>query len=269
MSGNRVQRSPAEETSSDSIWLRRAEQLLTALGGAGLAEAILGDLQELRPEVEAHWGKAVSWLWLALEIARGAAVLGAQRLRTGRKENPSMDNWNMTVRRAAAAFGLVACLPALVLVVGGLLQSEGSTPALRATLERTLFNPDLAGFRVLIHPATILSGLVLAAGLNLVPLLRLGLERRPGTLVGTLALRIRAAHLGVALAALGLMGVILGYAFTENFKVVPTHVQLEESEGQPVGTPRVVRILPVDETITLHIEDGTRLLIPTPPARGD
>jgi hypothetical protein len=252
MSGNLSRASPPGNSSSDSRWLRRAEQLLAGLVGAELAEAIIGDLQELRPTVEARWGKGASWLWLALEVVRGAAVLTAQRLRPAsgrRKENRSVDNWKVTVRRAAAAIGLLACLPAAALVVGGLLQSDWSAPGLRSALERTLFNPDLVGFRVLIHPATILSGLLLAAGLNLIPLLRIGLERRPGTLVGTLALRIRSAHLGVALIALGLLGVILGYSFTENFRLVPTHTIVLESGWQytaawtvltPVG-PWVVR----------------------------
>ena len=275
MSGNRSGPMPAGETSNDSIWLGRAERLLAGLVGPELAEVILGDLQELRPGVEACWGKALSWVWLALESARAAGVLGVQRMRPGRRENSSMDNWNLTIRRAAVAIGLIACLPAAVLVVGGLLQSDWSTPAIRSALERTLFNPDLVGFRVLIHPATILSGLVLAAGLNLIPLLRLGLERRPGTLVGTLAIRIRSVHLGVAVAALGLMGVILGYAITENFKVVPTHPVALNKGWQYTTAP----VIPVT---TLNLGEGSRLLIlqiadgadtwqalPTPPADGD
>ena len=235
MSGNPLRAPPPGNTSDDSRWLKRIERLLAGLVGAELAEAILGDLQELRPPVEVRWGKGASWLWLALEVVRGAAVLSAQRLRPRRRrrrENRSVDNWKVTIRRAAAAIGLIACLPAVVLVVGGLLQSDWSTQALRSTLERTLFNQDLVGFRILIHPATVLSGLTLAAGLNLVPLLRLRLERQPGTLVGMLSLRIRAAHLGVAVIAIGLMGVILGYGFTENFKVVPTHVSVQVSGWQ-------------------------------------
>ncbi len=235
MNGSMPRPDPAKPANGSASWAQRAERLLAGLVGAELAEAILGDLQELRPAVEARWGKAVSLLWLAVEVVRGAAALSGRRLRPAsgrRKENRSVDNWKVTVRRAAAAVGLIACLPAAVLVVGGLLQSEWSSPALRSTLERTLFNPDLVGFRVLIHPATILSGLLLAAGLNLVPLLRLRLERQPGTLVGMLSLRIRAAHLGVAVIAIGLMGVILGYGFTENFKVVPTHVDVQSSDSR-------------------------------------
>jgi len=235
MSGNVRRPDHPEEASDRSSWMKRAEHLLAGLVGPELAEAILGDLQELRPTIEARQGKAVSWLWLVLEVVRSAAGLSAQRLlalRHSKKEDPSMDNWNIKMRRAAAAIGVVACLPAAALVVGGLLQSNWSTPAVRSLLERTLFNRDLVGFRILIHPATILSGLLLAAGLNLVPLLRLRLERLPGTLVGMLSLRIRAAHLGVAVIAIGLMGVILGYGFTENFKVVPTHVDVQSSDSR-------------------------------------
>ena len=195
-----------------------------------------------------------------------------------------MDNWKGTVRRAAAAIGLIACLPAVVLVVGGLLQSDWSTPALRSTLERTLFNQDLVGLRILIHPAIVLSGLLLAAGLNLVPLLRLRLERQPGTLVGMLSLRIRAAHLGVALIAIGLMGVILGYGFTENFKVVPTHSIVLESGWQYTAAP-VSPVMSVNYhalpgyvtselgsrliTLQLIVQEGTWQAAPTPPANDD
>jgi len=283
---------------TESKWLGRAERLLARLVGAELAEAILGDLQELRPTVEARRGKAASWLWLALEIVGGAAALAAQRLRPAggrQEEKQSMDNWSAKFRRAAAAIGLVACMPAAVLVTGGLLQSDWSTPALRSALERTLFNPDLLGFRVLIHPATVLSGLLLAAGLNLIPLLRVGVERRPGTLVGTLALRIRAAHLGVALLAVGLLGVILSYSFVENYEVVPTHVDGQRS-GQVEGAimsrslPSGERLIlqaytfiesPGTEMLPFHLgdggwrygatrsADGTWHIVPTPPARGD
>ncbi|HLF37555.1 MAG TPA: hypothetical protein VI520_06445 [Anaerolineales bacterium] len=261
--------------------------MLARLVGAELAEAILGDLQELRPTIEARWGKVVSWVWLSLEIARGAAVLTAQRLRAPRrreKEKRSMDNWNVKARRVAVVIGIVASLPAAVLVVGGLLQSDWGTPALQSTLERTLFNRDLVGFRILIHPATVFSGLLLAAGSNLLPLLRLKLERRPGTLVGMLSLRIRAAHLVVALFAVGLLGVILGYGFTENFKVVPTHVSVLESGWQytaapvrPVTTfdgyflPGALRSLEGSRMLFFRLatDEGTWQAVPTPSPSGE
>ena len=284
MNGSMPRPDPSRPANGSASWAQRAERLLAGLVGAELAEAVLGDLQELRPAVEARWGKALSWLWFAVEMVRGTAALSGQRLSPSgwfRKEIRSMDNWSARIRLAAAVIGLVVCLPAAVLVIGGVLQSDWSSPALRSALEGTLFNPDLVGFRILIHPATVLSGLLLAAGLNLIPLLRVGLERRSGTLVGTLALRIRSVHLGVAIVALGLLGVILGYGFTENFRVVPTHSIGLESGWQYTAAP-VSPVMSVENhalpgygtselgsrliTLQLMVEEGTWQALPTPPA---
>jgi hypothetical protein len=203
-----------------------------------------------------------------------------------------MDKWKAGIRQAAAAIGIAGCVPAASLMIGGLLQTKWGTPALRAALERTLFNPELTGFRILIHPATILGGLALAAGLNLLPLLRLGLDRQPGRLVATLAVRVRAAHLGVAVFALGMAGAVLGYGFVENYKVVPTHVKAQALQALPGGAPRLLRVYdqrglflalegrvieaaPYDDGQSgwrygaTWSDEGTWLLVPTPPANDD
>jgi hypothetical protein len=124
-------------------------------------------------------------------------------------------------------------------------------------MDRTVFNPDLVGFRLLIHPVLVLGGLLLAAGLNLLPLLRLGLERRSGAWVGSVVLRVRVVHLAVSGGAIALLAFLLGYGFVENYRIVPTHTQ----EVAPLG--QIVR--PSLEYSRLEDSDpgpdGTRWLI--------
>lgn len=132
-----------------------------------------------------------------------------------------MDSWSPTWRRVATVIGLAACIPALILVTGGVLQMFFGTPQMLRVLDQTIHNQDLAAVRFLRHPATVLGGLLIAGALNLLPLLRLGLSRRDGTVVGTLTLRTRASHLAVAALAGVLLSVLLGYGFTENFIIEP------------------------------------------------
>jgi hypothetical protein len=105
------------------------------------------------------------------------------------------------------------------------------TPEVIGFLDNTIHNESLLVFRVLRHPVTILLGLALAGSLNLLPLLRLGLSRESGSLVGTIAVRTRRSHLAVGALAGMLLTVILGYAFTENFEVIPRHASANATQA--------------------------------------
>jgi hypothetical protein len=208
---------------SDTL-LDRWERWLAAIIGAEAAEAVVGDLVE---SLEQKWPAAnPSARRVAYEIVRAMPRFALDRLLRWsvlRKGSQDMDMWSMGQRRAAALLGGLACLPAFLLVGAGVLETlTGSTQLLQA-LERTLYNREITVFRLLQHPATILIGLALALGLNLVPLLRLHVGRQDGSLVGSVALRIRGSHLAVGLLAAGLLVVIFGYSFTENFRVEPRH----------------------------------------------
>jgi hypothetical protein len=74
---------------------------------------------------------------------------------------------------------------------------------------------------VILHPIAVLGGLALALAINLIPLLRIHIERGGETARATVAMRLRRTHLAIAAVGLGLFLTILGYAFTENFAVVP------------------------------------------------
>ena len=116
--------------------------------------------------------------------------------------------------------GVLAALPAALLVGSGVLYSLSAGGATAQALDATLYDPQGFVFRVVLHPAVILGGLVAAVSLNLIPLLRLRFETHAGTVSATIGLRLRLRHLVIAAAGLGLFGMILAYAFTENFEVV-------------------------------------------------
>lgn len=96
--------------------------------------------------------------------------------------------------------GLVLLLPALILVTTGVLE---------------LARPD-----VLVHPALVMGGLVVALALNALPVLRLALRREDDTLVGTVRLQVRGRGLSLLTLGLGavLLAAITAYLVVENFQ---------------------------------------------------
>jgi hypothetical protein len=198
------------------------ERWLTQAAGPEIAEAAWGDLEEEAAPLRRRYGRIVARGWIAWHCARMILQLTAQRFAPSRGIGEvAMDGWTDRRRRLAAVLGAVAALPGALLVVSGLLYMFSGDPAVGRALDATLFDREGLVYRLLLHPAIVLGGLALAVGLNLLPLLRFQVDRQPGTLAGTLAVRLRSAHLAVAALALGLFAVILAYAFTENFAVIP------------------------------------------------
>ena len=220
---------------SDTL-LDRWERWLAAIIGADAAEAVVGDLveslEQKRPAADAT-ARA-----LAFELVRALPRVAVDRLLRWlalRKGVRSMNKWSKGQRLAGAFLGGLACGPGLLLVGAGVLETLTGSPQLLQALERTLYNREIAVFRVLQHPATILIGLVLAAGLNLLPLLRLHLEHPDGSLVGSVAVRIRGSHLAVGTLAAGLLVVIFGYSFTDNFRIEPRQAAVQTTTSSPLA----------------------------------
>jgi len=101
---------------------------------------------------------------------------------------------------SAAVLGFVLLLPAVLLVSSGLLGLE--QPA------------------VLVHPAVVMGGLVLALVVNAVPLIRVRFGQEEDTLVGSMVVRLRGTLLNLSALALGclLLATVTGYLFVENFQ---------------------------------------------------
>jgi hypothetical protein len=220
--------------SPSDTFLDRWQRWLAAIIGAEAAEAVVGDLVESLEQKRPAANPSAREI--AFEIVRALPRFALDRLLRWsvlRMGSQDMDMWSMGQRRAAALLGTLACVPAFLLVGAGALQTLTGSPQLLQALERTLYNREITVFRLLQHPATILIGLAIALALNLVPLLRLRLERRNGSLVGSVAVRIRGSHLAVAMVAAGLLVVIFGYSFTENFRVEPRRAAVQTTTSSP------------------------------------
>ena len=97
-----------------------------------------------------------------------------------------------------AVVGGVFILPAFLLCLSGLLQLSASN--------------------VLIHPVLVLGGLMLAIGLNMMPVLKAQIDK--GNFVGVVRVKGRLPNLSLLVLSLLLLTTIMVYGFIENFRVV-------------------------------------------------
>ena len=99
--------------------------------------------------------------------------------------------------RLALASGILI-FPALLLCLSGLLQLSASN--------------------VLIHPVLVLGGLILAIGLNMMPVLKAQMDE--GNVVSVVRIKGRLLNLSLLGLSLLLLATIMVYGFVENFRVV-------------------------------------------------
>lgn len=99
-----------------------------------------------------------------------------------------------------AAVSLVLLLPALLLVLSGLLG-----------LQQPI---------ALVHPLLVMGGLILAFALNALPIVRIRVGHEDGALVGAVSLRLRGSGLNLIALSLSclLFATITLYLFVENFR---------------------------------------------------
>jgi len=111
----------------------------------------------------------------------------------------TMERAHLVVRpnRLALADGILI-FPALLLCLSGLLQLSASN--------------------VLIHPVLVLGGLMLAIGLNIMPVLKAQIDN--GNVVSVVRIKGRLLNLSLLVLSLLLLATIMAYGFIENFRVV-------------------------------------------------
>jgi len=112
--------------------------------------------------------------------------------------------------------GLVLDLPALFIVSMGMLQMMLGMPDLSESLMKGIITPD----SLILHPVVVLGGLILAIGLNSLPIFRIRLEPHNGSLLTIIRTELKFANLAVLGLSLFLLCSILLYAFGENFQIV-------------------------------------------------
>ena len=195
-----------------------AQALLRALVRQRDRESVLGDMLEEFRTLAVARGKtrARAEYWRE-------AILSAPHFVRQAIEGASLGrNRKMDTRSGVrqAVLGLLFALPALLLVIGGVLQTAG---ALTDDLAGSVGGAASGVLRALQHPVFILGGLLLAFLVTARRVLSLGLRRESQALVGSITVRGRLWNLLAVGLALALLGAIAGYAFVENFQVVPTH----------------------------------------------
>ena len=114
-----------------------------------------------------------------------------------------------------AIIGLVGTIPSLIIVSGGFWQLTFGVPNIWESLLH------LTPQSLIIHPVLVLGGLLLAIGLNAVPLFRVQFQPEQNALSTTVTLHWKLSNLAVLTLSLFLLCAILGYAFVENFRIVP------------------------------------------------
>ena len=103
---------------------------------------------------------------------------------------------------------LILLAPAILLVTSGLFYSVFGIPQLMDALDFEL---------IVFRPVVLMGGLLLAAGINLISLVRVGLEG--GSLVGIVRVRGHLIQLGL-LALVGMLSsIIFVYLLAENLQI--------------------------------------------------
>jgi hypothetical protein len=156
---------------------RAAERFLTLLLTQDASESVLGDFSELF-NVKARQSslrKAQLWYWI--QIFNSAPCLIRLKLSNEleRKLETMIKNLNLH-NKSSLWVSLIALIPALLLVIPGIMQSGlgyfGPNEALGAMFAKA---PAL---EILLSPVVLLGGLLLAFILNLTPAVKLRVERQ-------------------------------------------------------------------------------------------
>jgi hypothetical protein len=110
---------------------------------------------------------------------------------------------------------LIAIIPALVLVIPGILQSGFGYFGANDARDTAFATVPVLEF--LLNPVTIMGGLFLAFVMNVLPAMTFHLERKPEGLTSTITLKPVILHwIFIGLSIL-MVSIIMVYAFFENF----------------------------------------------------
>ncbi len=152
-------------------------------------------------------GLARLWVRVGLDLASSAVV---ERSRAEGKETLVRDY-------KLAGAGFVLLLAPLYFVSASLLKYGLGVGFLFEPLEFFLSESGRRYVFNLISPVVFLGGLVLALALNGYSIVRFGVSREDGAIVGTARLEMKPANVVVAVVSLLLLGTLVGYVFAENF----------------------------------------------------
>jgi len=192
---------------------KTAERFLTFLLTQEDAEYILGDFAEMF-NAHGHRGtvrKAQVWYWT--QVIRSAPALLIFKLSNVLERRSEIMNSH---KMPSIWISMIALIPGLILVIPGLMQSSLGYFGANNAID-TLF-AKYPALGILQNPFLLLSGLLLVFVLNIIPAVKLHIERQPEGLTGVITFKPLILHWILVGTSLFLVGTILVYAFFENFK---------------------------------------------------
>jgi hypothetical protein len=188
------------------------------------AQLLLMRATNALPQEQREWGRAViselngiSGFWPSLEwIAGGMTAMSKAALRnifTGAwRKQPGQQPPYAT----AAGIGFILLLVPFYFVSASLLNQWGITWFF-APIEHWLSRPGQAAAFNIISPVILLGTLLCTVLLNLATLVSVDREEEAGGTVRVVKVRVRSWNLAAIVLGLLLTGILLGYAFVENF----------------------------------------------------
>jgi hypothetical protein len=195
---------------------RLAERFLTFLLTQESSESVLGDFAELfnANAYQSTLKKAQFWYWIQTFKSAPSLIHLNLSNELERKLETMIKNLNLH-NKSSLWVSLIALIPALLLVIPGIIQSGlgyfGPNDALDAMFAKA------PAFESLLSPVVLLGGLLLAFILNLTPAVKLRIERQPEGLTGVITFKPVILHWTFVGISILMVGIILVYAFFENF----------------------------------------------------
>ena len=195
---------------------RLAERLLASILTPDDAEAVLGDFAELfnTNAYQSNLQKAQFWYWIQTFKSAPSLIRLKLSNELERKLETMIKNLNLH-NKSSLWISLIALIPALLLVIPGIMQSGLGYLGPNDALD-TMFAKAPA-LQILLSPIVLLGGLLLAFILNLTPAIKLRFERQPEGLTSVITFKPVILHWIFVGMSLLIVGMILVYAFFENF----------------------------------------------------
>ncbi|MDX1412319.1 MAG: hypothetical protein R3351_09195, partial [Nitrospirales bacterium] len=180
------------------------------------AEEILGDLAELF-NVRGQQGNLIrARLWYFRQIIHSAPSLLQIKLSKLLERSHIVMSANLKSHNKTVLWvSLIAVIPALALVIPGILQSGFGY--LGANDARDALFTAVPAIEILLNPVILMGGLLLAFVLNALPAMKFHFERKPDGLATTITFRPVLLHWIIVGASVLMVAIILVYAFFENF----------------------------------------------------
>jgi len=193
-----------------------AERLLASILTPDEAEAVLGDFAELfnSNAYQSNVQKAQFWYWIQTFKSAPSLIHLKLSNELERRMETMIKKLNLH-NKSSVWVSLIALIPALLLVIPGIMQSGLGYFGLNEALD-VLF-AKVPALEILLSPFVLLGGLLLAFILNLAPAVKLRVERQPEGLTSGITFKPVILHWVFVGMSLLMVAIILVYGFFENF----------------------------------------------------